>query len=407
VLSDIHVTKNGNVPVPCFRLFVADAQYCDVGEGIRLKSDGAPWFCAETIGGAATAPREPLLEGLETAEAEVLGQSDPTGQKSKSAILCTRSPGTIEIFLSTASLGKQAIAIGLMASSSDLVFSSQAQLSGTFGKICSNTVKEKLITGFSVGLFCKPCDYRTGEKLTFLLTVTNKGSNTISGLTVIDNLGAYAFGSPQTVLYPLRYCEGSACWFCNGVRQSEISVTQTAPLRIQNLQVPAEGSILILFAAEVTSAAPPQPGSSIANNAIVFSFDNRIYDESTIRLTAAEIARPVMTKWIVQNQIRGLQRAEFTFMISNYGNQTIQAEDNMQIRNVFQPPLRQICAQLDGAGLTADADYRYEEVTGIFELIAGKLAVPAASYRQKPDGSWIAAPGTVSLTVSGVVPENG
>ena len=48
-------------------------------------------------------------------------------------------------------------------------------------------------------------------------------------------------------------------------------------------------------------------------------------------------------------------------------------------------------------------DYTYDETTGIFATLPGRITVPAATYTQAEDGTWVTTPGTAVLTVTGTV----
>ncbi|MEI3130006.1 MAG: hypothetical protein V8S89_03925 [Oscillospiraceae bacterium] len=80
------------------------------------------------------------------------------------------------------------------------------------------------------------------------------------------------------------------------------------------------------------------------------------------------------------------------------------ADDAITLRDTFQPILRNLTATLNGETLSiAQGDYTYDETTGIFATLPGRITVPAATYTQAEDGTWVTTPGTAVLTVTGTV----
>lgn len=85
------------------------------------------------------------------------------------------------------------------------------------------------------------------------------------------DLGAYAFGTQS--LTPLRYEEGSALLYVNGTVQTAPAVTAGPPLSVTGLTVPAGGSVLLLYRAEVTEFAPADAEGTVVNTVTVTSPD--------------------------------------------------------------------------------------------------------------------------------------
>ena len=66
--------------------------------------------------------------------------------------------------------------------------------------------------------------------------------------------------------------------------------------------------------------------------------------------------------------------------------------------------LKELTVTLDGQPLTLSTDYTYDQTSGQFATVAGKIAVPAATYAQTAaTGDWVVTPGEVTLTVTGTV----
>ena len=56
----------------------------------------------------------------------------------------------------------------------------------------------------------------------------NSGAAALTGLTLNDNLGAYAYNT--STLYPLTYIDGSIQYYINGVLQAAPTATAGPPL---------------------------------------------------------------------------------------------------------------------------------------------------------------------------------
>ena len=64
---------------------------------------------------------------------------------------------------------------------------------------------------------------------------------------------------------------------------------------------------------------------------------------------------------------------------------------------------------MDGETLiVAQGDYTYDETTGIFATLPGRVTVPAATYAQAEDGTWVydspAPPSSPSPALSDLLP---
>ena len=79
------------------------------------------------------------------------------------------------------------------------------------------------------------------------------------------------------------------------------------------------------------------------------------------------------------------------------------ATDDVVVSDVFDPILNPITVTFNGSVWAEGVNYTYDESTGVFTTLPGQITVPAATYTQNEDGTWIVNPGTVILTVTGTV----
>ena len=103
-------------------------------------------------------------------------------------------------------------------------FTNQAQLSYNNTVVSSNIAVGEVIGTITVTKTAVRDTYAQGETVAYVINIVNTGA-AVTGLTLTDNLGAYAFGS--TSLVPLTYVDGSVNYFVNGVLQPTPAVTAT------------------------------------------------------------------------------------------------------------------------------------------------------------------------------------
>lgn len=280
-------------------------------------------------------------------------------------------------------------------------FTNQAQLSYGGRLVRSNVVIGNLQEVLQATKTAVTETYAQGDKVTYVVSLVNSGANEITGLTISDDLGAYAFG--EQTLVPLDYADGSIRYFQNGVLQAAPTVTGTSPLVITGISVPAGGDAMLIYEATVNEFAPVGVGGEVTNTATVtgnlatpLSASETITSAAAPVLTISKSAEPLS---VVENDT-----LTYAFLIQNYGNTAADASENVSVSDTFNPILTDLTVTLDGTPLAADTGYSYDETTGVFSTADGVITVPAATASQDPTtGAWSAVPGTATLIVSGTV----
>ena len=87
------------------------------------------------------------------------------------------------------------------------IFSNQATLTYNGSSTNSNTAYGEILDVLAVSKTVIEESYAPGGLVTYAVTLRNTGTATLSGLTVTDDLGGYAFNG--TTVYPLTYEAGS------------------------------------------------------------------------------------------------------------------------------------------------------------------------------------------------------
>ena len=236
---------------------------------------------------------------------------------------------------------------------------------------------------------------------TYAVNIVNSGSTAFNGLTVTDNLGGYTFGG--SVVRPTDYVEGSVKYFVNGVLQAAPAVTDTSPLTVTGISVPAGGTATLLYTVQVNSFAPPAQGGAIENTATV-SGGGITPITVTETVTAANAPLLSINKSISPATVTEAGQLTYTFVIQNIGNEEAVATDNVVITDTFNPILEGLTVTYNGTLWTSPDDYTYDESTGLFQTAVGAITVPAATYTQNPaTGAWTVDPGVAVITVTGTV----
>ena len=259
-------------------------------------------------------------------------------------------------------------------------FYNQAILSYNNSVTNSNIVTGELLEVLTAAKTAVQGSYRVGDDVTYVISIVNSGAIAYTGLTVTDDLGTNAFGERNVT--PLTYSDGSVKYYVNGVLQAAPTVTAGPPLVFTGINVPANGSTLIVYTARVNEYAPLATGGTVTNTATV----NGGGLSAAVTATAT---LPVETA---------------PQLIQNLGNTEAGAGDNAVLTDKFDPVLNITSVTYNGTAWTSPTQYTYDASTGAFATVAGAITVPAATYTQNPDtGAYSVTPGTGTLTVTGTV----
>ncbi|MBR2923649.1 MAG: DUF11 domain-containing protein [Clostridia bacterium] len=281
-------------------------------------------------------------------------------------------------------------------------FYNQATLTYNNQTAVSNIVSGELVEVLSAAKTAASQSYRPGDTVTYAVSIVNAGSSPYTGLTVTDDLGAYPFGAGQ--LTPLDYVAGSVRLFVNGVLQPTPTVTDTQPLTITGINVPADGDAVLVYSARVNQYAPLSADGEIDNTATIsggglatpITASAAVPADDDPALSIIKALNPVN---VVENE-----PLTYTFTIQNSAATPAAATDNLVVTDTFDPVLAIQSVTLNGAPLTEGVDYTYNATTGQFATVPGVITVPAATVQQDPTtGAWMVMPGTAVLAVTGLI----
>ena len=262
------------------------------------------------------------------------------------------------------------------------IFSNQATLTYNGSSTNSNIAYGEILDVLAASKTAVEGSYIPGNLVTYVVTLRNTGTTTLSGLTVTDNLGGYDFNG--TTVYPLTYEPNSAILFVNGVLQATPVVTAGPPLVISPISVPGNSDAVLVYQARANTFANPAVGGTI-DNTVTITGDGLSAPVIAVETVVANAAPELtISKSITPSQVVDNDRVTYTFVIQNSGNQAVVATDNAAITDTFDPILTALTVTFEGTAWTQGVQYNYDETTGLFATVPGQILVPAATYTQNP-----------------------
>lgn len=282
------------------------------------------------------------------------------------------------------------------------IFSNRATLTFNGTQTNSNIAYGEIIEVISADKTAIEGSYSPGELVSYAVTIRNTAAAPLNGISVTDDLGAYASGAGT--VYPLAYSEGSATLFIDGILQPSPAVTAGPPLVVSGINLPGGSDAVLVYQARVTAFADPAAGGSITNTAAVTFPGQNTPIEASETVFASTDPDLTIAKSISPAQIVDNGRVTYTFTIQNTGNREAVATDDAAITDLFSPVLSAVSVIYNGTPWTEGVEYNYDEATGLFTTVPGQITVPAATYMQDPvTGEYTVTPGISALVVTGTI----
>jgi len=225
---------------------------------------------------------------------------------------------------------------------------------------------------------------------------------TVGAVAYFVRRGVLNFNDDWGWLAPLTYQEGSLLYYQNGVLQPTPFVSDTSPLTVNGLGIPAGGTAMLIYTVNVNEFAPP--AGVITNTAtLVVPEGNEVTATETI--TGECEASLSIVKGISPSTICESGTITYTFTIYNSGSTAITAEDGVVVEDLFDPALSNLTVTINGVSRTGDPTaYTYNASTGAFATLPGVVTVPAATYTQDPvTGAYTVTPGETEIVITGTI----
>lgn len=285
------------------------------------------------------------------------------------------------------------------------IFTNQASLTYNGTTVNSNIVRGERLQTLRAEKTVLGERYRTGEIVTYVVHLNNTGAAALTGLTLADNLGTYTpAAAPQTPVTPLDYVAGSLRLFLDGAVQPAPTVTQEAgALRVSGLNLPAGGVMTLAYETRVNSFADPSVEGTIENTVTVTGGGLTEAVTATETVAAEAAARLSITKALSPAQVGANGTVTYTLRVENTGNLPADAAAGIVIQDTFDPILRNLVVEYEGAAWPA-ANYTYNETTGAFATAPGAVTLPAAAYTRDPQtNQWSLTPAAATITLTGTI----
>ncbi len=281
-------------------------------------------------------------------------------------------------------------------------FYNQATLAYNGTTVNSNITTGEIVERITVTKTAVLDRYYADSEITYVMTIRNSGSTSISNLILTDNLGEYDYN--ELSLVPLEYIQGAILYYVNGVLQNTPTVTVGPPLTITGISIPAGGTVIIVYKVRTNQFAPLDQESSIENTVSVIG--DGINTPITANETVYPQSEPILsiTKALTPIVVEENSRITYSFTIENKGNVDVTAGDSVVLTDKFNPILSDITVTFNGTAWTEGVNYIYDATTGEFSTVAGQITVPSATVtRNETTGAVSITPGVSTITVTGTI----
>ncbi len=188
------------------------------------------------------------------------------------------------------------------------------------GTAASNVVSTNLLDSYSITAekYTANNDWRPGENITYLVTITNTGTQPLYAVEVIDDLG----GTPTLT----NYLTGSAL-IVNDSSVTEVTPTDVNPLTIPVVAVLQPGeSVTVVYVTRVNGTIGDNV-DSITNTATVQARQDSATGEiftadpaPSVTIPRADFAEVSIVKAVDKTTVISGDTLTYTFTIENTGN---------------------------------------------------------------------------------------
>lgn len=281
--------------------------------------------------------------------------------------------------------------------------SKHAQLSfaygETTGKSVSNSAAVTILDSLVVAKKCFGTQYRIGEELTYILTLENNSTRSLTDIQISDDLGSFMTGNALLVT-PLTYT-GPAYLLVDGLFFAELPAEVSGhSVNFTIAALAAACRATVLYKAVVNEYAPYAPSSVIENTAVVTAPALNESKEASATASAENYVDVRIVKSMYPNPVTEGDNLTYDFAIYNYGN-TVATDVVLTDTLISSPGV--IAVSVDGVPVDSS---QFDYADAVFMLPNAKallsITIPAATFTQDPiTGAYTVEPGMVSIIVRG------
>lgn len=292
-------------------------------------------------------------------------------------------------------------------------FSNQAQMKVGDKEYKTNTVRGTFLEDLYGEYHVLEKSYQRGQELTYVVTLANGGTKTITNLSVVDSMAGWPIDTnvksidqlpkDKTYRYPLDFVPDSVRLFENGELMDAPKYTVEPPLIISGITLPSESIITLIYKMKVNEYAPLGQGNKLKSMIFAGSPDVSMPVILTTEVGVTTKSVVAISKSMSPNRVAAGNQLTYTFQIENYGYADITKYDNVIVTDHFVPILKNAVAILNGRYLERNVEFTYDEF-GHFSTTGGLITVKGATYRRDEEtGKVIVTPGVATLEVRGTV----
>ena len=249
----------------------------------------------------------------------------------------------------------------------------------------SNTTTVSLQGPLEVVIHVLENVYQLNDELTYNYIITNTGTNPLTNVQLVDNLGTYEYKTGSAVT-PFTYV-GPAKHLKHDTTSTELDAdTATAGKVVFTLAaLPAKDTAIIQYKVRTNEYALGASGSKITTAAEVTADGINTPVKASKEVTVADYADLVIEKSMSPDPVVDGNPLTYTFKLQNYGN--IDATSTI-FKDTFVPAPKDISMTINGIqvdpafySIDADGKFEYPEAS----QTSADYTIKSAVYKQNPE----------------------
>lgn len=245
------------------------------------------------------------------------------------------------------------------------------------------------------------CECYHGQKcITFIVSITNTSSASLSNVVATDDLGAYSYCECSEKAVPLSICCAGAL-LINGHYVSPIEALPCDEGAYFNVGCLASNdTAVIIYTADVTDGFYPNPCSGLTNGICVTADGICSPVHACCDISVERYADIRIIKSMSPDPVVCGDSISYNFTIYNYGNADA---ENVVLTDNFSPIPEIRSISINGV-IARSSDYSMNSGELVLPINGNiSINVPAATFSMSTEGTVNVIPGVTVVTVNGTV----